>query len=196
MRMFPMLECLSSVLSAIGLDAQQYVLQIYNRCLRIATTVLKEHADAGPSTSTTNDPDSENDNEEEDDLPHKDFVICALDVISALCEGLHDVFSTLVLDTQSHTTLFTILFAACNDNYAELRQSGFSLAGEVCKFCFSTLIDVNIATTLVQSAIRNLHIDYPLVCNNAAWCIGNLALNCGGEFLVPYIAPIMHALIT
>ena len=47
MRMFPMLECLSSVLSAIGLDAQQYVLQIYNRCLRIATTVLKEHADAG-----------------------------------------------------------------------------------------------------------------------------------------------------
>lgn len=42
-----MLECLSSVLSAIGLDAQQYVLQIYNRCLRIATTVLKEHAEAG-----------------------------------------------------------------------------------------------------------------------------------------------------
>ena len=151
---------------------------------------------SGPSTSTTNDPDSENEQEEEDDLPHKDFVICALDVISALCEGLHDVFSTLVLDTQSHTALFTILFAACNDAYAELRQSGFSLAGEVCKFCFSTLIDVNIATTLVQSAIRNLHIDYPLVCNNAAWCIGNLALNCGGEFLVPFIAPIMHALIT
>lgn len=149
----------------------------------------------GPS-AVNNYSDSDNDNEEEDDLPHKDFVICALDVISALCEGLHDVFSTLVLDTQTHTTLFTILFTACTDPYAELRQSGFSLAGEVCKYCFSTLIDVNIATTLVQSAVRNLHIDYPLVCNNAAWCLGNLALNCGGEFLVPYIASIMHALIT
>ena len=47
MRMFPMLECLSSVLCAIGLDAQQYVMHVYSRCLRIITTVLKEHADAG-----------------------------------------------------------------------------------------------------------------------------------------------------
>jgi len=132
---------------------------------------------------------------EEDELPHKDFVVCSLDVISALVEGLHDMFHSLVADTQTHTVLFNILFTVCTDVYPELRQSAFSLAGEVCKFCFSSLIDVNIATTLVQHAIRNLHTDYPLVCNNAAWCLGEMALHCGGDFMAPFVAQIMHKLI-
>lgn len=134
--------------------------------------------------------------DEEEDLPHKDFVVCALDVVSALVEGLHDLFGSVVADTQSHAALFGILFTVCSDAYPELRQSAFSLAGEVCKHCFVCLVDVTIATTLVQQAVRNLNGDFPLVCNNAAWCIGELALHSGGDFMAPFVPQIMHKLIS
>ena len=199
MRMFPMLECLSSVLSVIGLDAQQYVLNIYHRCLRIASGVLKTHI------QHTEDQIKTNDFSGEDDLPSKDFAICSLDVISSLCEGLDHMFGTLVNDTSSASAgtggttkdaLFELMFAAICDNLPEMRQSGFSLSGEICKHAFVALLDPALASRLLQFATINLDTDYPLVCNNAAWTIGELAMQSGGEFLQPFIPRLMNSLIT
>lgn len=203
MRMFPMLECLSSVLSAIGLEAQQYVLHIYSRCLRIVSTVLKAHsqhsqqqaallAQASPGGATVVVAEQEDDG----DLPSKDFAICALDVISALCEGLGGMFGTLVQNAQSREALYELMFVALADPLPELRQSGFSLSGELCKHAFSQLVDQAAASQILQRAIAGLHTDHPLVCNNAAWTIGELALQAGGEFLLPYVPRIMNSLIT
>lgn len=190
MRMFPMLECLSSVLSAIGLEAQQYVLHIYTRCLGIVSTVLQAHAQAAQAAQQAGNTVAE------DELPSKDFAICSLDVISALCEGLGGMFGTLVLNAHSREALFELMYAALADPLPELRQSGFSLSGELCKHAFSQLVDQASATRVLQHAIVSLDTDYPLVCNNAAWTIGELALQAGGEFLQPYIPRAMNSIIT
>jgi transportin-1 len=188
MRMFPMLECLTSVLAAIGLEAQQYVLHIYTRCYRLCETVISSHQRAQGNPHSPSD-------EAGDDLPNKDFAICGLDVISAQCEGLGELFATLVNDAGSKEGLFQLIFAALQDPLPELRQSGFSLAGEICKHAIA-LVSPAVAAQLLQACVLSLDTDYPLVCNNAAWAAGELALQVGGEFLQPYIAQLMHALIT
>jgi len=191
MRMFPLLECLTSVLSVIGLDAQQYVAAIYGRCLGLLSTVLKAYAVAQEHQINTGV-------EYEGDLPSKDFGICALDVISALSEGLGAVFVQLVNDTQTVGVLFELMFASMKDDLPELRQSGYSLSGEMCKHSFALLQQQPPEMThgLLQRSVQSLDTDYPLVCNNAAWTIGELALQVGGDFLVAYIPRTMNQLIT
>ena len=203
MRMFPLLECLSSVLAVIGLEAQQYVLCIYSRCIRLGMHIFSVYSTVTSGNSGGVLEDSEL------DLPSKDFAICVLDVLSALCEGLGGLFHTLVSDASSNTSsstsgsssssgvdsLYQLLFAAIRDSLPELRQSGFSLAGEISKHCIALVTPV-VATQLLQAAVTCLDTDYPLVCNNAAWMIGELVLQVGGEFIQPYIPALMNGLIT
>ena len=202
MRMFPLLECLSSVLAVIGLEAQQYVLCIYSRCIRLGMHIFSVYSTATSGSSSVLE-------ESDSDLPSKDFAICVLDVLSALCEGLGGLFHTLVSDASSNTSsstsgsssssgvdsLYQLLFAAIRDSLPELRQSGFSLAGEISKHCIALVTPV-VATQLLQAAVTCLDTDYPLVCNNAAWMIGELVLQVGGEFIQPYIPALMNGLIT
>lgn len=44
----------------------------------------------------------------------------------------------------------------------------------------------------------SVHLDvaHPLVCNNAAWTIGGIALQTGGQFMQPFIGRIMNPLIS
>jgi hypothetical protein len=213
-RMFPMLECLTSVLAVIGLEAQQYVQSIYLRCVKLCGEVLSMHhrqaatraavrlqkqqqqqqQQNGAVGAAAESP--EFDLEDEDDTPSKDFVVCGLDVISALCEGLGDMFGTLVSDSSTRDVLFQLIFAALGDELAEVRQSGFSLAGEISKHSFLALaITPAEVTHILQHATHNLDYTEPLVCNNAAWTLGELALHVSGEFLIPFIPRAMHSLI-
>jgi transportin-1 len=203
MRMFPLLECLSSVLSAVGLEAQQYVLGVYTRCLRIAGTVISAHQQAAATVAAAaagagqaSSPLQGDADGVGHDLPSKDFAICALDVISALCEGLDDLFATLVRDgNNTRDALFQLMFTALQDSLPELRQSGFSLAGEISKHSIA-LVTPELAAQLVQYCVQCLDTEHPLVCNNAAWAVGELALRVGGDFLQPHIAHLMSGLIT
>lgn len=76
----------------------------------------------------------------EEDLPSLDFAICCLDVISAMSEGLGPMFVTLVNETNnSRDALLSRMFEALSNELPELRQSGYSLAGEICKNAFELL---------------------------------------------------------
>ena len=48
---------------------------------------------------------------------------------------------------------------------------------------------------ILEACIVNLDVSYPFVCNNAAWTVGELALQSGGEFMRPYIPRIMNLLV-
>lgn len=181
MRMFPVMECLTSVLSVIGLEAQIYIQQIYMRSLRILDTTLKANS-------------KNRENLENEDPPSKDFAICSLDVISAICEGLGHLFGTLVGDTNTINGLLELMFNAIHDDLPELRQGGFSLSGELCKQSIS-LISPEIATQIIELAIVSLNPENPLVCNNAAWTVGELSLQVNNEFIKPYLTRLMYNLI-
>ncbi|KAJ1439687.1 armadillo-type protein [Ochromonadaceae sp. CCMP2298] len=190
MRMFPLLECLTSVLSVVGLDAQPYVLSVYHRCITLLGAVVGAYAAAGAGSGGAVAGNYQ-------DLPCKDFAICSLDVVSALSEGLGGAFVGLVNDTQTGGVLLQLMFACIRDDLPELRQSGFSLSGEVCKQSFPLLAaQPESVPQLLSLCISALDTDYPLVCNNAAWTIGELALQVGGAFLQDHVPRAMLCLIT
>jgi len=185
MRLIPVCECLSSVLGVVGLGAQQHIQVIYSRCLRLLSHSLQNGGDENGHYKV-----------DESDGLEKDFAICALDVLSSLCEGLQGLFAELVSQTGTHDILFALMFSAMRDSVSEVRQSAFSLSGELVKHSFAALMTLPRAERLVELILPNLDTDHPLVSNNAAWTLGELAMQTGGAFLEQYIPHLMHALIS
>lgn len=199
-RVFPLLETLTSVLAVIGLEAREYVSYVYERCLRIAQTVLVALSQRSPQRHNQSllqqvtDLDLEDQHEADELVKAKDFAVCAMDVLSALSEGLEQHF--LELARPSREVLLQVTFLALHDSMPELRQSAFSLTGELCKFCFSALFTPELAKNLLELCVHNLDAQLaPFVCNNAAWTIGELALLVGGDFMRPFIGRVMSNLI-
>jgi len=179
--MFPILECFTSLLAVIGLEAQVYVQAIYTRCLKTLNHIHQCYAHP--------------DQHDIDELPSKDFAVCALDVISGLSEGLGEMFVTLVTSSKElHELLLRCMVASMNDEHAELRQSGFSLSGDICKNSFG-LVNQEVAVAIMDCALKNLEPEFPLVCNNAVWTVGELAVQVKGDFMSDYIDRLMFGLI-
>jgi transportin-1 len=64
------------------------------------------------------------------------------------------------------------MLTCLQDSFPELRQSAFALTGDLSK-----------------------NFDYPMVCNNASWTVGELAIKVGGGAMAPYIPRLMHSFI-
>jgi len=156
MRITPLLECLSSLTPAMKLNISSFSQSIYNRCLTIIINTF------------------DNNNGDDDDEIPKDIAICCFDVLSGLCEGMGQTFITLVTSTNSNSLLLAQIFRSINDSIPEVRQSGFSLAGEVCSKC-PHLLDFSTMIRLIQDCSICLDVDYPEVCNNASWSLGQIA---------------------
>jgi hypothetical protein len=157
LRLIPVLECLTSVLSVIGMEAQAYVSQIYTRCMRLLGTILHPNHSHISLSNLEDEGDADN-------SAFNDFIICSLDVISALCEGMNTFFPALV--NESVERLFELMFVSMSDTMPEVRQSGFSLSGEICKSSF-VLINQPRAAKMMELILQNLNtgkdIDYSTV---------------------------------
>ena len=112
-------------------------------------------------------------------------------MIIGLCEGLESNFLTLAESTRD--TLLKLMLTCLQDSFPELRQSAFALTGDLCKSCVQFISPV--APQLIDIILRNLDFDYPMVCNNASWTVGELAIKVGGTAMAPYIARLMHSFI-
>ena len=89
--LYPVMECLSSVNTAVGLDLLPFVTDLVKMFLHLITSVLdaydQHHAALAAGAAE----------EDLDELPGIDFAVCALDVLSSMVEGLKVVFPLVVL---------------------------------------------------------------------------------------------------
>ena len=51
---------------------------------------------------------------------------------------------------------------------------------------------MNVCMYVCMNVCMYVGVDYPLVCNNAAWTLGELAMQAGGDFLQPYLPHFMQ----
>lgn len=63
--------------------------------------------------------------------PEREFIICALDLVSGLAEGLGAGLEALV----GRSLLRPLLVQCCQDPSADVRQSAFALVGDLSKAC-------------------------------------------------------------
>ncbi|CAG0890893.1 unnamed protein product [Darwinula stevensoni] len=173
--LFPLLECLSSVATALQSGFLPHSEAVYQRCVHLIENSLAQ------SAWSMQYPD-------QCEAPDKDFMIVALDLLSGLAEGLNGDIEQLV----TNSSLLKLLFQCMQDPIPEVRQSSFALLGDLTKACFKH-IEPHISDFLPILG-QNLNPEFISVCNNATWAIGEIAVKLGSE-MNSYIPMILNQLI-
>lgn len=139
---FPVLECITSVARAVGRDIAPFASGIVTTCMHLIHEVCNVY-------------DQFQGAENPDDLPEppsKDFIVCALDVIGGVMEGLEQEFLSLALASEELQVIFVQQLLRClcdNDSGGllnrfemisfglDVKQSAFSLLGDLVSKCHS-----------------------------------------------------------
>lgn len=174
--LFPLLECLSSIAVALCEGFKPYCEAVYRRCLSLVEQNLQQ------AMAFSVDP-------ENTDMPNKDFMIAALDLLSGLAEGLKEAITDLV----ASSNILDLTLQCMVDTLAEVRQSSFALLGDLTKACFN-LVRPHIPQIMTPLA-QNLQYEHVSVCNNATWAIGEIAVHMRAD-IRQYVPLILGQLLT
>jgi transportin-1 len=161
--LFPLLECLTGVAGALKSGFLQFAQPVFKRCLTLIekTFAAVEHARVHNLES-----------------PDKDFIVCSLDLLSGIIEGLGPNVESLV----SESNLLALLYQCMQDSMADVRQSAFGVVGDLSKTCIGHMR--TILGDYIRVLIFHLNPNYPSVCNNAAWALGEIAVQIGADMKV------------
>uniref|UniRef100_A0A669EPB9 Transportin 1 n=1 Tax=Oreochromis niloticus TaxID=8128 RepID=A0A669EPB9_ORENI len=170
--LFPLLECLSSVATALQSGFLPYCEPVYQRCVNLVQKTLAQ---------SMSQP-------EQYEAPDKDFMIVALDLLSGLAEGLGGTIEQLV----ARSNILTLMYQCMQDKMPEVRQSSFALLGDLTKACFQHVKPC--IADFMPILGTNLNPELISVCNNATWAIGEVSIQMGPE-MQPYIAMVLHQLV-
>ncbi|KAJ7531194.1 hypothetical protein O6H91_14G035800 [Diphasiastrum complanatum] len=173
--LFPLLECLTSIAQALGSGFLQYAEPVYIRCINLIRTQEVAKADPGIAGVAYD----------------KDFIVCSLDLLSGLAEGLGSSIENLVI----RSDLRDLLLQCCGNEAPDVRQSALALLGDLAKACVfhlqPRLVDfLNIAAKQLGSEVK----DNVSVANNACWAIGEIAVKVGQE-ISPIVMNVVSCLV-
>lgn len=115
------------------------------------------------------------------DLPYDlDFVIAAIDLVSAVCEALGNACMQLLQPIQQPLVKLLGDCMSCAD--VGVKQAVFALVGDLCRSAFDIIAPAAFAT--VPLLVDNLYGSYTDLCVNASWALGELS-----DRLGPRLAP-------
>ncbi|KAL9092150.1 MAG: hypothetical protein Q9165_004583 [Trypethelium subeluteriae] len=184
--MFPLLECLSYIATALGDHFAPFANPIFTRCISIITQNLQD------SQIATRNPAI--------DEPDKDFLVTSLDLLSAIIQAL-DERKSAELVASSSPNMFELLIYCMKDSNNDVRQSAYALLGDCAIYVFSQLQPVlpDILQTLIaQLDLQQVRADaeetgYSVV-NNACWSCGEIAMRQRAE-MAPYVDALLQKLV-
>lgn len=166
-----LMECLSNIAQALEVGFLPYTEVVYIRSLLIIQETI--------AAATQFD-----ENPEENEIPDKEPMIVALDVLLSLAISLKTCFVKYV----TNSNLLMMLHVTMQDPVVRVRTPAIALFGELVKLCYPFLSS-NI-NEFIPIIIKNLDKSNDLACNNAAWVIGKLCMAMGPAFQ-PYIHEVL-----
>ena len=166
---FPMLECFTSVAQALGLGFAPYAEAVFARCASLIESTLRTAAADAAAAD-------------------KEFVVCSLDLISGMIEGMGPAVEPLV----QASNLPALLLVCMRDPVADVRQSAYALVGDLAKACIAQLAP-RLAEYL-PILTQQLEPELVSVCNNASWAIGEVAIKVGPE-VRPFVEAVVQRLV-
>ncbi|KAF2665581.1 ARM repeat-containing protein [Microthyrium microscopicum] len=183
--MFPLLECLSYVASALGDRFEPFAEPIFGRCIKIIYQNLEDALQASQNPGF--------------DIPEKDFLITSLDLLSAILQALpSDKSAILVLSSQPN--MFEMLVYCMKDDSNDVRQSGYALLGDSAVYVFEQLrpyLPEMLGVLIPQLDMNQVQYDgeetkYSVV-NNACWSLGEICVR-QKEEMRPYVDGLLEKL--
>lgn len=166
--LFPLLECFTSIAQALGPGFYQFTEPIFQRCINIIQS--QQLAKVDPIRAGVQ--------------YDKEFIVCSLDLLSGLVEGLGSGIESLV----AKSNLRDLLLQCCMDDSADIRQSALALLGDLARVCPVHLHPrLPEFLSIAAKQLENPELKETVsVANNACWAIGELAVKVHQE--VPPIA--------
>ena len=172
------METLSVMATAMGTQLDVFARDVYNRCLNMIETQI---------TLMLASPD-----EYSYDF---DFLVCALDLLAGIAEGVGAAFIQLT----QNTNLIQLLPHLCESHIADIRLSTYALIGEISKHNITMIFNPNnndlnkLFTTIIDNMMRDLrynteeedddvgYSNYMMnnmqndTCNNSIWALGEIS---------------------
>lgn len=185
--MFPLLGCLGYVAMAYGDTFAQFAAPIFDRCVKVIYSNLQQHM-AFISGGAVDQPD-------------KDFIVTALDLLSAIIQAISAEKSAALVQN-SQPQFFDLLSFCMEDPTTDVRQSAYAVLGD-CAIALYGSLDPYLPK-LLPLLIRQLDLDAMPdddsengfnVIANVCWSIGEIATRAPTAHLSPFIEPLYQGLI-
>ncbi|KAF1947427.1 ARM repeat-containing protein [Clathrospora elynae] len=184
--MFPLLECLSYVATALGDMFTPYAAGIFARCIKIIHRNLEDGAMAAEINGF--------------EPPDKDFLVTSLDLLSAIIQALADANSAQLV--AGAPTFFQLLAVCMRDQNNDVRQSAYALLGDCAIYVFEQLqsgLPTILEILIEQLEVSQIHLDgeetgYSVI-NNACWSVGEISMR-HKEGMQPYVERLLQKLGT
>ncbi|XP_055353434.1 transportin-2-like [Paramacrobiotus metropolitanus] len=173
--LFPLLECLSSVATAMATGFMPYVAPVFQRSMQLIERSIHEqnlflqHPDLHES-------------------PDRDCLIVALDLVSGLSEGVGSHLEPLVINSK----LMLAVQHCIRDPVPEVRQSAFALIGDLAKAAFNA--ERPFLNDFIMAMAQNMNPEQLSVCNNATWALGEVSIRLGAD-IRQYVHLVLESLI-
>lgn len=186
--LFPMLECLSYVATALRTAFADFAEPIFQRCIRIVHQNLEDHVRAM--------------NDSQLDKPNKDFLVTSLDLLSAVIQALGErEGGGAALVSSSQPRFFDLLLFCMEDPSNEVRQSSYALLGDCAVNVFPQLQPY--LPSLIPLVIKQLDLNAIQdedfvngfgVINNACWSCGEIAIK-EQQSMAPHVEKLYYRFI-
>lgn len=181
--LFPLLECLSYVASALAEYFAPFAQPVYIRCIKIIHQNLEEYMAAVRNPIL--------------DTPDKDFLVTSLDLLSAIVQALDDKQSAALV-SGSQPQVFELLQFCMEDPENDVRQSSYALLGDCAKYVFPQLQPFlgRLLPVLIQQLDLDAILDEQIqtgfsVINNACWSAGEISIQ-HGKNMGPYVEKLLQ----
>ncbi|KAG5406359.1 hypothetical protein IGI04_012478 [Brassica rapa subsp. trilocularis] len=160
---------------ALGVGFAPFAQPVFQRCMDIIQ--LQQLAKVDPASAGAQ--------------YDREFIVCSLDLLSGLAEGLGSGIESLI----SQSNLRDVLLKCCMDETSDVRQSAFALMGDLARV-FPAYLQPRLLEFLEiasQQLNANLSRENLSVANNACWAIGELAVKVRQE-VSPIVTNVVSSL--
>ncbi|KAH0346618.1 ARM repeat-containing protein, partial [Aureobasidium melanogenum] len=187
--MFPLLECLAYIATALGEAFAPYAKPFFSRCIKIIQDNLEESNLAASQAYM--------------DTPDKDFLVTSLDLLSAIIQALDEARASELIAT-ANPNFFELLAYCMRDSNNDVKQSAYALLGDCAIYVFAQM------QPYLDSIMRILSMQLDLaealrdtdpmlketafrVINNACWSVGEIAMRHQAG-MDPYVEDLLQKL--
>lgn len=184
--LFPLLECLSYVATALGKVFAAFAPPIFRRCIKIIHQNLEDFVVAAGNQFL--------------DTPDTDFLVTSLDLLSAIIQVV-DYQKSAELVSGSQPGVFDLLTFCMENPTNDVRQSSYALLGDCAKYVFPQLQPFlpSILRILIKQLDLKAVMDEQIengfsVVNNACWSVGEIAVQ-HGKGMAPFVEPLFQRLL-
>ena len=180
--LLPLMECLGRITVVCGMNYQPWAMETFEMAMSTIESfmlIVSHYNDIA---------------EVDDELA--DPMICAIDLIDGLIEGLGPNFANLVAGSARFGATFpNLLQQIASSDIPDVRISAFAVVGDLARQA-PTLIEAGLPT-LLSETISSIDPMHPAECNNGLWAVGEICVRCGENSgpLAPYAADLLQNLI-